>query len=114
MRIGVALLAAALPMLWTPARASPPPLRNPAMLNIGFICHWQARCMERQQNAMRKALDFVDDRRPPAWKVQLCNRNASRAKARGDWRLGRVDWIGFNNCIRNKRLNPPRDRQRRR
>jgi hypothetical protein len=110
----LALLAFGLAMLATPASAGPPPLRNPAMLNIGFICHWQLRCMERQEKAMRQALSFVDKRRPPSWKVQLCNRNASRTRTRGDWRRGRVDWIGFNNCIRNKRLDPPRARQRRR
>lgn len=104
------LLALVLPMA-AATSASPPPLRNPALLNIGFICSWQARCMERQEKAMRQALDYVDQRRPPARRVQLCNRNASRAQARGDWRRGRVDWIGFNNCIRNKRLDPPRSRR---
>jgi hypothetical protein len=113
MKIKLALLALVLPLLAAPAAASLPPLRNPALLNIGFICHWQQRCMERQEKAMRNALSFVDRRRPPAWKVQLCNRNASRTRTYGDWRRGRVDWIGFNNCIRNKRLDPPRIRPRR-
>jgi len=110
MRKRLALLAMLLPIAGA-APAGPPPLRNPALLNIGFICQWQPRCMQRQQKAMREAIAFVDRRRPPAWKVQMCNRNASRAQVRGDWRRGRVDWIGFNNCIRNRRLDPPRTRR---
>lgn len=80
--------------------ASPAPLHNPVVLNIGFVCKWDLRCMNRQDQAMRRALGFVRKSRPPAWKVQLCNRNASRKRTR-------VDWIGFNNCIRNKKLRQP-------
>jgi hypothetical protein len=113
-RIGIAFLALLLALPAAFASAKPPPLRNPALLNIGFICHWQATCMERQERAMKKALAYVDKRRPPAWKIQLCNRNASRSRSYGDWRRGRVDWIGFNNCVRNRRLDPPRSIRRRR
>lgn len=81
------------------AEASRPPIVNPAILNIGFVCRWQARCMNRQERAMKRSLKYVRKYRPPAWKVQLCNRNASRTKAR-------VDWIGFDNCIRNTALRP--------
>ena len=85
-----------------------PPLRNPALLNIGFVCKWQARCIRRQQSAMSRALGYVRKNRPPAWKVQLCNRNAGRNGTR-------VDWIGFNNCVRNPALRPPvASRKRRR
>ena len=84
-----------------------PPLRNPALLNIGFVCKWQARCIRRQQNAMARALGYVRKYRPAAWKIQLCNRNAGRNGTR-------VDWIGFNNCVRNPALRPPPTRKRRR
>jgi hypothetical protein len=88
------------------AAAKPPPLRNPALLNIGFVCRWQDRCIERQENAMVRALKYVKKHQPPAWKVQLCNRNAGRNGTR-------VDWIGFNNCIRNPALRPPPRKRRR-
>lgn len=81
-------------------KAGRPLLRNPALLNIGLVCQWQTRCMKRQQQAMRRSLKFVRKAKPPAWKVQLCNGNASR-------RHMRVDWLGFRNCIRNPALQPP-------
>jgi hypothetical protein len=81
----------------TAASAKSPPLRDPVFLNIGFVCKWQSRCVQRQQRAMRRALAYVKKQRPPAWKLQTCNRNAAR-------RRGRVDWIGFDNCIRNRRI----------
>ena len=80
---------------------SKPPLRNPALLNIGFVCRWQDRCIDKQQRAMNRALKYVSKRRPPAWRVQQCNRNAGRNGTR-------VDWVGFDNCIRNADLDPPR------
>ncbi len=79
-----------------PAQDKPPPLRDPVFLNIGFVCKWQERCMRDQQRAMKRALGYVRKYRPGTWKIQLCNRNAARR--------GRVDWIGFENCIRNRRL----------
>ena len=88
------------------APAKSPPLRNPALLNIGFVCRWEARCMKRQQHAMGRALKYVRKENPPAWKVQLCNRNAGRNGTR-------VDWIGYNNCIRNESLRPPVRKRRR-
>jgi hypothetical protein len=36
----------------------------------------------------------VKTRKPPVWKIQVCNRNASRNGTR-------KDWVGFNRCIRN-------------
>ena len=86
--------------------AAGPLLRNPALINIGFVCEWQARCMDRQQHAMTCAIDYVNRKRPPVWRVQQCNRNAARVRDRRDWRRGRVDWVGFNNCIRNSKLRP--------
>jgi hypothetical protein len=76
------------------ARTRPPPLHNPALLNIGFVCRWQPRCINRQEREMRSALRYVKKYHPPAWKVQQCNRNSARNGTR-------KDWVGFNNCIRN-------------
>jgi hypothetical protein len=84
-----------------------PPLKNPAILNIGFVCHWQENCIGRQQAAMGNALKYVAKYQPPAWKIQLCNRNAGRNGTR-------VDWVGFHNCVRNPALRPPPTRKRRR
>jgi hypothetical protein len=89
------------------AQAKLPPLRDPVFLNIGFVCQWRDGCISRQRTAMKKALAYVDKNDPPAWKVQQCNRNASRYRGRG-----RVDWIGFNNCIRNKSIRPAVRRRR--
>ena len=86
------------------AQARAPMIRNPALLNIGFVCRWNMVCMDRQERAMKRALSFVRNADPPSWKIQLCNRNAARGRAR-------VDWIGYNNCIRNKKLQPPRRRR---
>lgn len=81
------------------APASGQSTTHPVLRNIGVTCQWQVACMEKQQSAMRNALLFVSRKSPPAWKVQTCNRNASRRKLR-------VDWVGFNNCIRNPNLRP--------
>jgi hypothetical protein len=84
-----------------PAEArTTPPLRNPALLNMGFVCHWQSRCIRKQQSEMKQALRYVKKTSPPAWKIQLCNRNSARNGTR-------KDWVGFNNCIRNPALRPP-------
>ena len=88
------------------ARPRPPPLKNPALLNMGFVCRWQSHCIAKQQRAMDRALKFVRRTPPPAWKIQLCNRNSARNGTR-------KDWVGFNNCVRNATLRPP-PRSRRR
>ncbi len=95
---GAAMAAAALGS--TPADARPP-LYDPVLLNIGIVCRWDARCMDRQDDAMRRSLKYVRKKSPPAWRIQLCNRNAGRKGQR-------VDWVGFDRCIRNKRLTPGR------
>jgi len=77
-----------------------PLLHDPVLLNIGVTCQWQEHCMAAQRSAMRQSLYYVSKKRPPQWRLQLCNRNA----ARGGYR---VDWIGFNNCIRNLSLKRP-------
>jgi hypothetical protein len=90
--VGVAILACASA---APAAAKLPPLRDPVFLNIGFVCQWQERCIERQQRAMKKALAYTKKYSPPGWKIHLCNRRAVQRRS------GRVDWISYNNCIRN-------------
>lgn len=79
-----------------------PPLRNPALLNIGFVCRWDNRCISRQQKAMKAALRYVK-KHGAVWKVEVCNRNSARNGTR-------KDWIGFNNCIRNPAIRPSRRR----
>ena len=81
------------------ARAERPPLSNPELLNIGLSCRWETKCMIVQRKAMKRALGYVRKARPPAWRVQLCNRKASRG-------YQRVDWVGFDHCIRNTSLRP--------
>jgi hypothetical protein len=76
------------------------PLYDSTGLNIGFNCRWQQRCIAEQQRAMKRSLAYVKKRQPPVWRVHLCNRNASRGR-------NRVDWVGFDNCIRNASLRPP-------
>jgi hypothetical protein len=75
-------------------------LHDPVALNIGVNCQWQPRCMADQRGAMSHSLGFVAKTRPPQWRIQLCNRNAGRGG-------NRVDWIGFDHCIRNTRLYQP-------
>lgn len=76
-----------------------PMLYDPVALNIGVNCQWQSTCMSRQRSAMKSALSFVARQRPPHWRVQMCNKNAGK----GGYR---VDWIGFDHCIRNAGLRP--------
>ena len=94
----VALLAILL-ALSGPAPAAAP-LHDTVSLNIGLNCQWQQRCIEQQYQAMKRALAYVHKAQPAAWRVQQCNRNAAR-------RRNRVDWIGFDNCIRNMMLRAP-------
>ena len=76
------------------------PLTDPVSLNIGLSCQWQQRCMSQQKKAMKRALKFVRKEQLPTWRIEMCNRNASKSRSR-------VDWIGFNNCVRNAALRPP-------
>jgi hypothetical protein len=97
--VGIIAVAA---LILTPAAAAvrgPVPLRDPVVLNIGLNCQWQQRCMADQRTAMSRALGFVRKKRPAAWRIQQCNRNAARSRSR-------VDWVGFDNCIRNAALRP--------
>src|SRR5580765_3384321 len=77
-----------------------PILRDPIALNIGVNCQWQSGCMAQQRRAMKSALSYVAKSKLPQWRIELCNRNAGRGG-------NRVDWIGFDHCIRNAALRPP-------
>jgi uncharacterized UPF0160 family protein len=100
--------AAALILVSVPAGAAQRPiLHDSVTLNIGVNCQWQSHCMSRQRSAMKSALAYVANRHPPQWRIQTCNRNANRGG-------NRVDWIGFNHCIRNTSLRASSWRTRKR
>ena len=95
------ILAAALLALSTAAAApAAAPLYDPVALNISLSCQWQQRCIAQQSKSHKRALRYVRKYKPPTWRIHLCNRNASRKR-------GRVDWTGFDRCIRNAALRPP-------
>ena len=92
--IGVGLLLCAASVAAAQTRWEPvPPLKDPALLNIGFVCRWQGSCIAKQRQAMRFSLKYVNSHKIPAWKIQRCNRASSRNGTR-------KDWVGFNRCIR--------------
>ena len=95
----IAGLALAFALSARPARAAAP-LYDPVVLNIGINCQWQQRCQKQQRQAMRDASRYIATKHPPLSKIHLCNRNARRSTAR-------VDWTGFNRCIRNPRIGQP-------
>ena len=101
LRLTLVGLAAVLGAMAPAAPAKVPPLRDPVFLNIGFVCQWQQRCIDRQQKAMRRSIAYVKRHDPPDWKVQVCNRNAGRNGTR-------VDWVGYENCITNPQSRPLR------
>ena len=76
-----------------------PMLHDPVSLNIGVNCQWQRDCIVQQRTAMKRALGYVATSQPPQWRVHLCNRNAGH----GGYRM---DWVGFDHCIRNVALRP--------
>lgn len=92
---GVAMSLAAM----TSAKAAAP-LYDPVVLNIGLTCQWQRRCIGQQRHALKSARKYMEKADPPLWRIHLCNRNAGRSRER-------IDWIGFDNCIRNAMLQPP-------
>ena len=98
MRLPLVAVALFVSAVGVRADAKLPPLRDPVFLNIGFVCQWQESCIEKQQRAMKRSLGFVKKNKPPAWKVQFCNRRASFR------RTGRIDWISYYNCISNRSL----------
>ena len=80
------------------------PIHDPVALNIGINCQWRQSCERRQFRAMKDAGQYIAAAHPPLWRIHLCNRNAARSPSR-------VDWVGFDNCIRNPRLKQPRRRR---
>ncbi len=96
-RILAAAAVAAIPFSASFGRA--PALHDPVALNIGVNCQWQSRCMAQQRAAMHRSLSLVARARAPQWRIQLCNHNANRGG-------NRVDWVGFDHCIRNAALRP--------
>jgi len=92
--IGAALLLTAMPVLGAVRR---PILYDAVALNIGVNCQWQVQCIARQRAAMTSALSYVARDKPKQKLIHLCNRNASRGP-------GRVDWVGYDHCIRNPTL----------
>jgi len=102
---GRAVLAAfALFSVAAQARATAP-IYDPMTLNIGINCQWQQSCQRKQTRAMNDARKFIAAYDVPLWRIHLCNKNARRGTAR-------LDWIGFNACIRNPQLAPPPVRRR--
>lgn len=80
------------------------PLYDPVVLNVGINCQWQRTCERRQMNAMNDARLFIARAHPPLWRIHLCNRNAARSPTR-------IDWVGFDSCVRNSTLRPGRGRR---
>ena len=99
MRVRVGLVALALIVAESPEARAAAPLYDPVMLNIGINCQWQQSCEKRQLKALDAARRYIAAKHPPLAHIHLCNRNARRGAAR-------LDWVGFNACIRNSRLAP--------
>jgi hypothetical protein len=99
--LGVMLLVLSLPAAAAVQRHAP--LYDSVKLNIGLNCRWEQKCIAQQTRAMNKALAYVRAHHPAQARIHLCNRNASRSRSR-------VDWVGFNNCIRNSSLRSARRR----
>ena len=76
------------------------PIYDSIALNIGLNCQWQQSCIRKHSKAKSRALKYVAKYQPPSWRIQLCNRNARRGTLR-------VDWVGFDHCVRNAALSEP-------
>jgi hypothetical protein len=107
MQFSTALLMIALLSLTPHGPRSNPPVRNPALLNMGFVCKWQEVCIRKQQRAMKRSLSYLRAEVIPRWKIGVCNRNSARGGTR-------KDWIGFENCLRNPAIRPQTSKLRRR
>lgn len=103
-KVAVAALALIALTVWAGQGRAAAPLYDPVMLNVGINCQWRQSCERRQLQAMSSAHSFIAHKRPPLWRIQLCNRNARRS-------ISRIDWVGFNDCLRNARLARPQLRR---
>ncbi len=83
-----------------PATAQRAPPVHPVVRNINLVCNSQSSCVQRQWRSMQAAFSFMRAKRLPVWKIEQCNRNAAKQRTR-------IDWIGFNNCIRNPKVKAP-------
>ncbi len=83
------------------AEAQRAPPIHPVVRNINLLCKSQSSCVQRQWRSMQAAFAFMRARQLPVWKIELCNRNAAKQRSR-------IDWIGFNNCIRNPKVKAPK------
>ena len=81
------------------AEARRVPAIHPVVRNINLLCKSQSACVQRQWRAMQNAFAFMRAKRLPVWKIEQCNLNAAKQRTR-------IDWIGFNNCIRNPKVRP--------
>lgn len=100
-RVAGAMLVALLVAGGTSAPAiATAPLYDASALNIGLNCQWQRSCIRAHSAAKKRSLKYVEKYSPPTWRVQLCNRNARRGTLR-------IDWVGFDHCIRNAELRQP-------
>ncbi len=97
--VGLAVIGGLLLLAGTASGARSAPLADPVVLNIGLSCQWQQRCMSQQKKAMKRALKYLRKTQLPSWRIEMCNRNASKSRSR-------VDWVGFHNCVRNAALRP--------
>ncbi len=83
------------------ADAARGPAVHPVVRNINLLCGSQSACVQRQWRSMQNAFAFMRTKRPPVWKIEQCNRNAAKQRSR-------IDWIGFDNCIRNPKVKAPK------
>ena len=97
-KVAVGVLAL---VLWRADVRGAAPIYDPIALNIGINCQWQQSCERRQIGAMNAARTYMARAHLPLWRIHLCNKNSRRSPAR-------IDWVGFNACIRNPHLRRPR------
>lgn len=63
MVVALSLAALLLHSVYLGKPRDPPPIHNPAFLNIGQVCKWESRCIKKQRQAMNRALKYVQRHR---------------------------------------------------
>ena len=96
----LALILAMMATVDAAAQRRPPPV-HPVVRNINSLCKSQDSCVQRQWRGMQAAFAYMRAKRLPVWKIEQCNRNAAKQRSR-------IDWVGFNNCIRNPKVKAPK------